>query len=111
MNMYSLPDPQVRRWQVRVEPFFKLAFAGCHMTRHIPSLLTTCGFTIEQLNEGVPCSISQIRYVSLLGSGAPSTSRLNRGHGVHSSAPLLRAWCPSSFEIRTNGLNRLKALN
>jgi len=26
------PDPQVRRWQVRVEPFFKLAFAGCHVT-------------------------------------------------------------------------------
>jgi SAM-dependent methyltransferase len=46
------PDPQVRRWQVRVEPFFKLAFAGCHVTRHIPSLVTTCGFKIEQLNEG-----------------------------------------------------------
>ncbi len=45
-------DPAVRRWQVRVEPFFKLAFEGCHVTRHIPSLITSCGFKIEQLDEG-----------------------------------------------------------
>jgi len=46
------PDPPVRRWQMRIEPFFKLAFQGCHLTRHIPSLISTCGFKIEQLNEG-----------------------------------------------------------
>lgn len=45
-------DPEVRRWQKRIEPFFKLVFDGCHLTRHIPSLLTGGGFMIEQLNEG-----------------------------------------------------------
>jgi ubiquinone/menaquinone biosynthesis C-methylase UbiE len=46
------PDPEVRRWQKRIEPFFKLAFGGCHVTRHIPSLIIDGGFTIEQMNEG-----------------------------------------------------------
>jgi ubiquinone/menaquinone biosynthesis C-methylase UbiE len=46
------PDPPVQRWQRRVEPFFKLAFEGCHVTRHIPSSITDSGFKIEQINEG-----------------------------------------------------------
>jgi ubiquinone/menaquinone biosynthesis C-methylase UbiE len=45
------PDPRVRRWQQRTEPLFKLAFEGCHVTRHIPSLIRDGGFQIEQLNE------------------------------------------------------------
>lgn len=45
------PDPKVRRWQQRTEPLFKLAFQGCHVTRHIPSLLKDGGFNIEELNE------------------------------------------------------------
>jgi len=45
------PDPAVRRWQERSEPLFKLAFEGCHVTRHIPSLIQDGGFQIEQLNE------------------------------------------------------------
>jgi ubiquinone/menaquinone biosynthesis C-methylase UbiE len=46
------PDPPVQRWQMRMEPFFKMAFEGCHVTRHIPSLIMTYGFKIEQLKEG-----------------------------------------------------------
>lgn len=46
------PDPPVQRWQKRVEPFFKLAFEGCHVTRHIPSTITESGFKIEKLDEG-----------------------------------------------------------
>jgi ubiquinone/menaquinone biosynthesis C-methylase UbiE len=46
------PDAAVQRWQARTEPFFRWAFAGCHVTRHIPSLITTGGFTIEQIEEG-----------------------------------------------------------
>ena len=45
------PDPNVRRWQERSEPLFKLAFEGCHVTRHIPSLIRAGGFQIEELNE------------------------------------------------------------
>ena len=45
------PDPNVQRWQKRTEPLFKWAFEGCHVTRHIPSLIRNGGFKIEQLNE------------------------------------------------------------
>ena len=46
------PDASVRRWQKRIEPFFMLVFVGCHVTRHIPSLITDGGFKIEQIDEG-----------------------------------------------------------
>lgn len=46
------PDFRVYRWQRRVEPLFKLAFEGCHVTRRIPSLITTGGFSIDWLKEG-----------------------------------------------------------
>ena len=46
------PDPPVRRWQERSEPFFRLVFEGCHVTRDIPSLIGKGGFNIEQLNAG-----------------------------------------------------------
>ena len=46
------PDPAVQRWQKRVEPFFKLAFGGCHVTRCIPSTIANSGFKIDKLDEG-----------------------------------------------------------
>lgn len=46
------PDAEIQRWQKRIEPCFRFAFEGCHTTRHIPSLLSDAGFTIEHLNEG-----------------------------------------------------------
>lgn len=46
------PDPQVRRWQRQFEPFFKLAFGACRVTRHIPSLIAESVFKIELLNKG-----------------------------------------------------------
>jgi hypothetical protein len=44
------PELSVQRWQKQTEPLFKWAFEGCHVTRHIPSLITDGGFKIEQLN-------------------------------------------------------------
>jgi len=44
------PDPPVRRWQERTEPFFQWAFEGCHVTRDIPSLIREGGFTIKQMD-------------------------------------------------------------
>jgi len=46
------PDPQIRIWQRRLEPLFKYAFEGCHVTRHIPTLVQDAGFRIERLEEG-----------------------------------------------------------
>jgi len=46
------PDPPVRQWQERTEPFFRWAFEGCHVTRDIPSLIKEGGFDIERMDTG-----------------------------------------------------------
>ena len=46
------PDPEVLRWQVRLEPLGRWAFEGCHLTRDIPALLVEGGFQIEQVEMG-----------------------------------------------------------
>jgi ubiquinone/menaquinone biosynthesis C-methylase UbiE len=43
------PDAPVQKWQKRVEPLFKLAFEGCHITRDIPELIALGGFRIKEL--------------------------------------------------------------
>jgi len=43
------PDPRARRWQERWEPIFYRVFAGCHLTRDMPSLITQGGFRIEEI--------------------------------------------------------------
>jgi len=43
------PDAPVQKWQKRVEPLFKLAFEGCHVTRDIPELIAEGGFRIKEL--------------------------------------------------------------
>jgi ubiquinone/menaquinone biosynthesis C-methylase UbiE len=52
------PDPDVARWQRRIEPLNKRLAGGCHLTRKIPELLEQAGFEIEQLDsyysEGEP---------------------------------------------------------
>lgn len=44
------PDEAVRRWQRRLEPLQKRLLNGCHLTRRIPELLITAGFTIAELD-------------------------------------------------------------
>jgi len=46
------PDAPVRVWQRRMEPLFRCAFEGCHLTRDIPSLICQGGFNIEQMQSG-----------------------------------------------------------
>jgi ubiquinone/menaquinone biosynthesis C-methylase UbiE len=44
------PDPNVQRWQRRLEPLNKRLAGGCHLTRRIPELLEQAGFVVEQLD-------------------------------------------------------------
>jgi len=44
------PDEPVRRRQRRFDPIQKRLFGGCHFTRPIVELVTTSGFTIEELD-------------------------------------------------------------
>jgi Methylase involved in ubiquinone/menaquinone biosynthesis len=46
------PDPDVQRWQKRLEPIHHWLFQGLYLTRDIPALLTKGGFQIQQMNAG-----------------------------------------------------------
>jgi ubiquinone/menaquinone biosynthesis C-methylase UbiE len=43
------PDENVRRWQKRVNPFWKVLAGGCNLNRPIPSLLEQSGFTSSDM--------------------------------------------------------------
>ncbi|MCX9147651.1 class I SAM-dependent methyltransferase [Erythrobacter sp. WG] len=46
------PDPQVQRWQGRIEPVWKRLAGGCHLTRPIAAALTAAGFAVESCASG-----------------------------------------------------------
>ncbi len=43
------PDPGVRRWQRRIEPFWTPLAGGCHLTRPVASSIEAAGFIVEQV--------------------------------------------------------------
>jgi ubiquinone/menaquinone biosynthesis C-methylase UbiE len=43
------PDPQVQRWQLRLEAIYHWLFQGLYLTRDIPALIKQGGFGIEQM--------------------------------------------------------------
>jgi len=44
------PDPEVVRWQRRLEPLQKRVFGGCHVTRPIVGLVERAGFEVAGLD-------------------------------------------------------------
>jgi SAM-dependent methyltransferase len=46
------PDPRIQRWQRWSEPIPHWLFEGCHVTRDIPSLITSGGFQIQGIETG-----------------------------------------------------------
>ena len=42
------PEPNVQKWQHRIEPIQKRVAGGCHLTRDSASLVRAAGFTIER---------------------------------------------------------------
>jgi ubiquinone/menaquinone biosynthesis C-methylase UbiE len=44
------PDEKVQRWQHRLEPLQKRLFGGCHLTRQPVDLVTSAGFTVEEVD-------------------------------------------------------------
>jgi hypothetical protein len=43
------PDPQVQRWQARLEWIYHWLFQGLYLTRDVPALIKQGGFGIEQM--------------------------------------------------------------
>ena len=46
------PDPEVQRWQNRLEPLHHWLFQGLYLTRDIPSLIEQGGFQIKRMETG-----------------------------------------------------------
>jgi ubiquinone/menaquinone biosynthesis C-methylase UbiE len=45
-------DPNVERWQERLNSMNQTVFGGCNLNRHISALIEQAGFEIEQLEHG-----------------------------------------------------------
>jgi len=43
----AAPDRDVRRWQDRINPAWKLVAGGCHLNRAIPDLIEQGGFSVD----------------------------------------------------------------
>ena len=43
------PDPDVLRWQERIEPVWKKVMGNCHLTRHVTRAIDEAGFTATPL--------------------------------------------------------------
>lgn len=43
------PDPEVAKWQDRIEPWWKPLAGGCHLTRPIATAVEDGGFQVERL--------------------------------------------------------------
>ena len=64
------PDDAVARWQHRIEPLQKRVFGGCHLTRHIPSLVEQSGFQIAELDVFYQESTPKVMGAYSLGAAA-----------------------------------------
>ncbi len=47
----AAPDPNVRKWQERINPVWKKIAGGCNLQREIPDLLTGAGFALSELDQ------------------------------------------------------------
>lgn len=45
------PDPEIARWQERIEPVWKPLAGGCHLTRPIGAALRGAGFDVEPIGQ------------------------------------------------------------
>jgi len=46
------PDAHIRKWQERIDPYWKKIAGGCRPGRPIPSLLNEAGWRVERLAQG-----------------------------------------------------------
>ncbi|MGD9958837.1 class I SAM-dependent methyltransferase [Nocardioides sp.] len=45
------PDEGVVRWQCRLDPWQQRVFAGCHLSRDVPALVSAAGLEITELDQ------------------------------------------------------------
>jgi SAM-dependent methyltransferase len=69
------PDPEVQRWQKRLEPVFHWIFQGLYLTRDIPSLILQGGFQIVQMESGYLARIPKSSSYCWWGTAIPRSQR------------------------------------
>jgi ubiquinone/menaquinone biosynthesis C-methylase UbiE len=45
------PDKNIKKWQNRINPFWKKLAGGCNINRNIPKIITDSGFHITNISE------------------------------------------------------------
>jgi SAM-dependent methyltransferase len=65
------PDPEVQRWQKRLEPLSHWLFQGLYLTRDIPALIVQGGFQIEQMESGYVAQFPKSLSYCWWGTAAP----------------------------------------
>jgi SAM-dependent methyltransferase len=69
------PDPEVQRWQRRLEPLHHWLFQGLYLTRDIPALLVEGGFQIEQIESGYVAQFPKSLSYCWWGTAIPRSRR------------------------------------
>jgi SAM-dependent methyltransferase len=69
------PDPEVQRWQRRLEPLHHWLFQGLYLTRDIPALLVEGGFQIEQIESGYVAQFPKSLSYCWWGTAIPRSQR------------------------------------
>ena len=69
------PDPEVRRWQKRLEPIHHWLFQGLYLTRDIPALIVQGGFQIEQMETGYLAQFPKSSSYCWWGTAIPQSRR------------------------------------
>lgn len=70
------PDPDVARWQSRLDRLQGMACGGCHLTRDVPDLVANAGFTVVELDERYLLPVPKLGRpwaYGYLGGAKPST--------------------------------------
>lgn len=65
------PDPALFKRQAWIEPAWKRAFGGCHLTRDIPALIEGAGFAIDQIDASYMADRPSIGGYIYRGSATP----------------------------------------
>lgn len=67
----AAPEPAVRRWQRRLDPWWGRVFGGCHLTRAMPELIRAAGFHIARLDTGYLPAAPRFAGYNYWGTAAP----------------------------------------
>ena len=67
------PDPNIHKWQNRINPLWKKIAGGCNLNRDIPALIKTSGFKLENLEKMYLPSTPKIAGYNYWGYAKPIT--------------------------------------